>query len=740
MTDETEVKPLEAATEGVSPAAPKKRVSKVPPKGTPEHREYLKAAKEKSRKKQRNEVDSGMKIKAKEAIEILRERGLRNQHVIDFCVSTLALSAHRNLNVSYCRYLFSHGLRATLNGTELPEIEDGEVEGEILHRRDLHALWDYGFWRQPDVSFDQWLADRRRLKSSAYELSKLLGKEDFGPLHEVWTSFAPRWSPQGLRPGYTQREALAWLNSQRSDIEGDKKRYLLVASRNSMKSTWARIHALCLTIICPDASVLVVSETNKLSKKAMKEFKNYLEMQQNNPTPFQEYFGEFTVPADDSGQSQTYENPLAHLGLPQSACESSSMESANTGSRFWYCIFDDPISRDNGTANDEQRAAAVAKHGSISKLREPAGYILNVQTPWIPGDLGDVMIKRNEEDPERPLAVRIDPVMEIKPEARRKSLLELTEEDVVLNFLPKLNWRFVRDEMRSPEGINFFKAQYMCQWIEEDEGLKCQFEHDELWHRVRPSSFFGNSFEAQTWMSLDRAYSVSKYSDLSALIVGKIQQVEGKNALVVVDTKMERLKESDLVKKTVDLIAQHRPTVLIAEKDKNWEDFWQAVVRGCSMKGTPAPYFRWIAIDNTEKSFARRAKALELPLSDGRLWFANAFPQLEQLLLQFERFDGRKRSGNSVGSKDDGVSALSLMWAEARSLHQAEVIKDDAEEAERRRIAEEAETKEIRKREQYSRIFGNDVYTPPPPKLVEEQPKQQRDERLKVFGRGPWRM
>src|SRR5690349_23104818 len=123
--------------------------------------------------------------------------------------------------------------------------------------------------------------------------------------------------------------------------------------------------------------------------------------------------------------------------------------------------------------------------------------------------------------------------MEIKPEARRKALLDLTEDDVTLNFLPKLNWRFVRDEMRSPEGINFFKTQYMCQWIAEDEGLKCQFEHDELWSRVRPLAFFGESPVNQVWMSLDRAYSVSKYSDLSALIVGRIQMVEGKNALAV---------------------------------------------------------------------------------------------------------------------------------------------------------------------------------------------------------------
>src|SRR5207245_4287503 len=68
-------------------------------------------------------------------------------------------------------------------------------------------------------------------------------------------------------------------------------------------------------------------------------------------------------------------------------CALPILESANTGLRFWYAIFDDPISRDNGTSNEEQKAAALSKFGSISRLREPAGYILNIQTPWVPGDL-----------------------------------------------------------------------------------------------------------------------------------------------------------------------------------------------------------------------------------------------------------------------------------------------------------------------------------------------------------------
>jgi len=179
---------------------------------------------------------------------------------------------------------------------------------------------------------------------------------------------------------------------------------------------------------------------------------------------------------------------------------------------------------------------------------------------------------------------------------------------------------------------------------------------------------------------LDRAYSVSKYADLSALIVGQIKTVEGKNALVVIDTKMERLKESDLVKATVDLIGSTSPHgVHSRERIKTGKISgrpWSVVVL---FGGIVCPYFRWINIDNTEKAFARPR---------GRLWSCHSatadFGSPTHSLNWNNYFSSsnvsmvRKRSGNSVGSKDDGVAALSLMWQEARSLHHVEVIKDDA--------------------------------------------------------------
>jgi hypothetical protein len=654
-----------------------------PAKGTDALKEYEADAQERSREKERDaqakkdgRFNSKTVITKKEAIEILeKERLIKNPHVVETCVE-LADQAARHFKIPFNAHLMTHGLRLTLQAIETkakvapPDIQPEEVEGEVLQRTDLWALWCYGFWRQPNATFEQWLFDRFRLKFSAFELSNLLGKEDFGKKHEEWTSFAPRWNPSGLKPGYTQKQGLAWLDAQQSDTEGHKKRYLLVASRNSMKSTWARILALTLTITYPDARILIVSETNKLSRKAMKEFRGYLEAAPNSPTLFQQYFSEYTI-APDSGEKLIYNNPLAHLGLPQNSVESSSMESANTGSRFDFCVFDDPISRDNGTANEEQRAAAISKHSSVMALREPAGFALNIQTPWVVDDLGDVMIKRNEEDQERPLAVRIDPVMEIRPEAAGIPLLDLKEKDVVLNFLPKLNWKFVRDEMRSPEGINFFRTQYMTEWVPDDDRIKLQFDEQVLRNHIRPPGFFDRDPRYQlleTVQGCDTARSSNRFADFSAVCTAKlyVDKEPNKYLLVIADLVMERLRLSQLA---VTILEQHQkwhPGRALVEKDSYHEALQAEIDKAAMLRGLPISHrnFFWKPTQGfSVKDRALRVKALEGLLASDQLWFTIPKPETQELLVsQFVRFDGVTKSGSSNASKDDGPDVISQIW------------------------------------------------------------------------------
>ncbi len=665
MTNESEVTLPEGGTELVSSSAPKKRIKEMTPEEKKKYnREAAKRTREKAGKKAEKaarERFSEAEVSKKDAKRILLdERQIQNDHVADTIVE-LAEVAARHYRIPFNAHLFTHGLRATLNARESeeavaePSIQPEEVKGEILYRTDLHGLWDMGFFRHED-SFDQWLADRFRYKSSAFALSQLLNKIDFGATHESWERFLPHWSPLGLRPNYTQQDALAWLDSQRSDVEGDKKRYLLVASRNSMKSTFIRIHALQLALCCPDSSVLIVSETNKLAKKALKEYKGYLTKAANNPTKFQQYFSEFCAPINDAGQSNTYENPLAHLGLPQAACESSSMESANTGSRFWYCVFDDPITRDNGTANDEQKEAAISKHGSIMKLREPAGFATNVQTPWASGDLGDVMIKRNEEDPEHALAVRIDPVMTIHPEAARKKLLELTEDDVTPNFLPKLNWRFIRGEMRSPEGIEFFKSQYMTEWpLEESDEIKLNFDYDLLVKSVVPMTARP---VGEIYLTADVAYSNvnNKYADNSALAAVCIHRnSRGESSMCVLGMEVGRMRGSELAANIVKYCRIYQPRKVIIEKGPTHDLLQDEINRISLAHGIPVPIY-WATPSNQKGAKLSRLKALEMILVSGRLSFLSG-AYIDTLFSELTKLQGKKSTSTR---KDDQADSLSI--------------------------------------------------------------------------------
>jgi len=690
--------------------------------------------KHKAKDKKAESRTSPFELKHREAVAILEQRGLTNTHVIQFCAE-LAERAAKAHKIPFNSYLLTHGLRATLAKEKLTPVEKTEVEGEILYRPDLHALWDYGYWRHLEVTFEQWLETRLRLKSSAFALSQLLGKSDFGDTHRAWEKFLPRWNPIGLHPDYTQQQGLAWLDGQRSDTQGDKKRYLLIASRNSMKSTFARIHALCFTLCYPDGPIMFVSETNKLSRKAMREFRGYLEMAPNAPTEFQQLFGEYCVGTDD-GSSLTYENPLAHLGLPQVACESSSMESANTGSRFTVCYFDDPISRDNGTANEDQKAAAVSKFGSISKLREPAGFVVNIQTPWAVGDLGDVMMKQNESDEQRPLAVRIDPVFTIKDQAlgkitidtimgggidppREKELLELTEDDVVLNFLPKLNWKFVRNEMRSPEGLKFFRTQYLCEWVPDDEDLlRLQFDLDTLKSSLVTRDSLNQYADGETYLYADVAHSTSRYADRS--VVAALRTFESHNdqkGFVVLAMKSGRWTGSELALEIAMMSRRHPDAkTCIMEKPMSHDLLRSEVERMNGKYGTAIQLY-FTQQPNTKDAKMKKLKSLELAFTQGLIRVvSDSFA--DELFAELQNLNGLT---NTRKKKDDRGDVLGLA---ATMIIRPEIKGHEVDPQLAQQMEEELE-REWRKQAHYNRMFGNQ-YVPPPQKMSDHLNDAQR--------------
>jgi hypothetical protein len=770
MTDETKVNP-QSGTGDVSPApAPVVTVPKMRGRGVdlsllnPEElKQHKRAIDGKSRNKRADRkkaasyvYDSGTEPTKGEAKEVLEERGLKHPHVVE-TVYRLLLREAETHNIPANRFLFANGIVQTLRSydakapQQLSEISPELVAAELLNRAELHALYDASIATEEAITFEEFLSIRLRCKSDTFFLGKEVFKNDFAHCHEVWRDFFPQWNPLTLPPNYTQKQAIDWLASQ-----SEVKDFLLMASRRAFKSSFARLWLVSAIVTLPDIRILIVSETRPLSKDNIEAVRGYFETTPGFETRFQRLFPEFCIPVGD-GSVMSLEVPMRRLKLPQSI-ESSSMDSTVAGRRADIILFDDPISEVSCT-NEVQIQKSVNKRDMLVKLKERGGFVITLGTPYAAQDLYFVMIERSQKNGDETFAYRVDPAFTVKPHAFHKltpALLPTLEESDIEEFLfPEgLPWKELRVDMRN--NPPFFMSQNLCLFpLEEDAELRCQFDHDELWARVRPSAFFGSPIAAQIVLSLDRAYSVSRYADMSCLCVGRLQPVQEKMALVITDVRMDRWRESDLVKNTVDLIEKHHPTIFVAEQDKGWETLAQSIREQCLRRGLPVPYFRWKTIIPTDRALARRVKGLELPISDGRLWFTTSFTSgTEAALLQLEKFDGVTKSNSH--RKDDFPSSLSLMFAECGPRYQEEIKTEDLE---KRRQEEEEEAARERRRHFYDRMFGESLLREgntqaptarqwlsgsrgeTPESAAPTESQAPRDPRLQIFGsKGPWRM
>ena len=695
-------------------------------------------------KKEKNQAksyvyDSSTEPTKPEAKSLLEQRGLKNPHVIDVVHTALVRHAE-NSNIPANRFLFQNGIIQTQRSIEADEaqplgnIPAETVNGELLNRAELYALYDACLAPyEPETTFEQFLEVRLNCKRDTFYLGKDVFKNDFAECHKAWRDFFPQWDPITLPRDYTQRQAIDWLASQ-----SEVKDLLLMASRRAFKSSFMRLWLLTAIITLPDIRILIVSETRPLSKDNIEAVRGYFEVQPGFETRFQRLFPEFCIPVGD-GSVMSLEVPMRRLKLPQSI-ESSSMDSAVAGKRSDIIIFDDPIS-EQSCGNDEQIRKSIAKRDMLVKLKERGGMVATLGTPYAPQDLYYVQIERASKNEDDTFAYRIDPAFQVKPEARHKltpaQLPSLTLDDIESFLFPEgLPWKELRTDMLN--NPTFFLSQNLCLFPRaDDEDIRCQFTREELLAATKHPAYFQNFVTTQVVMSLDRAFSVACYADYSALTVAKIQAVNGRQAVVVVDSQLERLKESQLAHQIMLLVKKHSPTILVLEKDRGYEELITAIKKECMMNGLAAPWFRIRPIENTPNIKAKRAKRyLELPLADKRLFFQSATWN-DQAFEQLERFDGISRSSGK--KKDDFVDSLSLL---VREFMPSNLYDTETEEQKQQREQElDAQAAAERKNHFYNRMFtGNYV---PPPKVEEAQPQQpaKTDPRMVVFGfKGPWKL
>ncbi len=696
--------------------------------------------------------DSGAAIKPKDAKKILADqRGLRNPRVIEVCVE-LAQTAARSLQIPFNVHLFTHGVQKTLEAREKkvepPVIEDVWKAGERIREHELYALWDYSTsWRtQPDgtqLSFENWKAYRRRCVTDiVWFANTVLGKSFEQEPHGRWaTELFPQLESAllSLPEDFGQKDVARAFRTL-----SDVRQRCLIAARSSFKSTFSTVFMLAL-MLCFAGSlrILVCTSTVPLARGFARSFRSLLTLRDpNNPTLFNQLWPEHCI-APDEGKSLEYTSPFRQLDalIEPTLFITSVISEGQAGSRYDYGDFDDCAEISN-SSTPEMRAKTQERIDLLRELGEPHALTTFVGTPVScgcgtdedPGDLYSVLLRREEKNQkdggEPKLLYAICPAWTVKTGVNKKAWdATLTEDEVNLLFPARLSFKYLmaklKEDLATDKSARIFRQQSLVSWVPDvEEGLRVTFDHDTLWHRVRPAAYFTNaSFVSQTILGMDRAYGQSRFADMSCLLLARRQQViqtdgSRKDALVFADCRMDRWRESDLIRNIVEMIIKHRPTIFVAEQDKNWQEVWDAVRHQCVARSIPAPFFRWKQIDTSNKSFARRAKQMELPITDGRIWFVGA-DWAEAVLNQFEKFDGITNSNSH--RKDDAVACASLIHQECGVKYTEEPKQEDTQTE---KDAAEREAAQARLRAQHDRMFSN-AYMPPAQKVSEWQRLQR---------------
>lgn len=686
---------------------------------------YMRDAKKRSLANQKlksegfsREAASLVEVKRAEALEILTEVGAENRHVAETIADLLEVAARQN-KLCMNDFMIRYGLRAALVKKEPEPIEGGPVAGELSTRLELYRLWDAS---ASPLRFDDWLKHRRLCKTDCVELGHVLGKDFHPQPHGQWRDFLPSFNPDGLRPGYSQEDVKQWLAGQVSKTDGLKRDYLQLCSRNSYKSSFSLVWAITAVLCCPDIRLLLCSETTKLSKAFIKSFRAYWEKgsgAQNEQ--FHELFPEHLIEPGD-GSVLSFVSPMAHLNLPQSTAEVTSLDSSSTGSRFDIGLLDDIISNQN-TGNEDIRESSTAKFDAIQKLREVGGITLVIGTPWNLADTYATILTRNEEDSTHPWAVRRDPAWTVKAEfkalmdlpkehQRHLDIHDLTEEMVVLLFPSRLTFAFLRKELgNSPKQERFFRSQNLVEFVpEETDKLKLNFDRDLLTKAVLPIAAAPQY--GDTCLFVDSSFSTSPHADLSALSVLRLfTTTSSSKAVCVMAQSSGRFRGTELAFEIVKLVKQWGPRLVVLEKVPN-ADLLEAEIRRTSMRyDIHVPLF-WMPADNQRDAKIKRIKAMEI-LVGSRLFFASG-PYIDDLFAQLERLSF---TDSPKTKKNDLADSVSI----GVKFFRLELLGDEAQEdTDMKKLQQEA-FEAARRQEQYNRIFGSNPYNTPAASPVTEE-------------------
>src|SRR5258708_9802880 len=334
------------------------KLRKAPPKGTPQRTEYERVTRQGRRVRTAAKKSAeGLKYNSKveltkaDALELLGQR-IQNDHVREVAYD-LAVKCATETGIFPNSFFFAHGYQKLIESQQAKtekflELDNNQIiESEAIVQGDAYAIFDYSVsWREPDVTFDQFIELRRKLKSSWFELGQFIGMP-LEPTHREWEQFLPSFRP-GLRPNYSFSEMREWLLAQKSpSFSAEMRDFLLMAPRGSMKSSVGSVFLATAILCAPSLRLLLVSETTVMTLKFLKAFKALWEIGVDPAfARFQYWHPEYCIQQGE-GNVRAFTSPMRNIAVREETAEILSMEMSAQGRRFDIAWMDDVIGKTN---------------------------------------------------------------------------------------------------------------------------------------------------------------------------------------------------------------------------------------------------------------------------------------------------------------------------------------------------------------------------------------------------------
>jgi predicted phage terminase large subunit-like protein len=422
------------------------------------------------------------------------------------------------------------------------------------------------------------------------------------------------------------------------------KQRLLLAPRNTMKTTMDECDIAQWFLCFPGIRILLLTGTQDLGERMVAKVKRWLQHE-----VIRALFPELGIPPADEkwGTSGEFTIPERGTTWKEPSLSSSTIASAKASGHFEVFKFDDCVNEVN-SKTVEQRQKIIDSFDESKYLCEPDYYVDVIGTRWDMADLYGQLIKRNEdavaegEEPEtNVLALAAWKLIEGRElQKNANGIPVIKADDVELLYPDRIKFRELSKQYRANP------YSFSCQQLNSpDPNIEQQvksFPLDMLLRHKLP--YDGMPYSGKKYICWDLSgYTKTAKSDWTVGIVG---MVDDKNRLFIVDIIRGKYNPVQQAAAIVEAAKKWNPETTIIEPAQGARALEPTIVRTAQEVGTTVPILWWTPTRDKDAKI-NRIGYLATVLRAEQLWFANYANNLDYLFDELTQYPYARHDDHS---------------------------------------------------------------------------------------------